>query len=1161
MSRHVKRAIALTIFSLIIKTTLLWSYEDVKLEKIIPLVDRKASPTVLHLDSKNQLWILNGSLSALQQISVEGKALVNLMPGKKPDSIFKTPVDFGFLSNGSLVVADPGLSRISVIGPEIEGDAPAKNEWKKNKLLYSFPSKEPTALAVSHDDVIAVGYDNQSAVEIFSADGVLLHRLFPSDKYPLKKVVAMAYANNGNLWVLEEGMGVLHRFSADRKWLGAIEGMEGARSVALDEFGFAYVSMSAGRWKEITPEGSVTGTFGTKGKNPGEMLNPHGIAVSDASHVWVCESGNIRLQNFRVSNKDKKNKLVFAPAAYLQARLAAQWEDQAGAGVISAGGDILLLKSEKNTFEWMDQQGTVKSSWKKKGKGTAGLVNPNHVALDAAGKIWVSDEDDHTLKLISETGEVEKTLGQKGKKEGNLKSPTLFSFRQDDSVVVADKDNSRVQVLSPTGLFLFALGPSGKKEGQISFVTGLATNNDLIAVLDGQRKALLFYETTGKFVSEIANKEGKAPYWNEPTGIATDTDGRFYILDNGSHRVRIFNKKGQFLADFSSKGQRIACGSNHRVLILAEKEVLLYTINLVPKALQNIAVEDVEGVLQIKWDANSESQKYMIYRSSEDATFVPIAKVEVSTFSEINLKPGVFYTYAVAGLNDMGYEGNWSLTKPIKAPKRKDVSLISIEKTDFKPVFTAAHKYYVTNPVGEITIQNNDDKAYHNVKLALSLKSYSDYATEIIVPDLEAGEKKAVPVTITFNDKCLELTENTPVQVDIRLSYFEDNLEKSVTQNAPITLNSRNAIAWNDRARIASFITPRDTPIVEFSRTAIRNHMAILKGSTIGKPLAKAALFYESINALGVAYVPDPTTPFSEVSKNPEILDYVQFPRDTLRRKTGDCDDTTALLAALLESVGVQVALVDMPGHIFLMANLGESDASLIGLPEERFVRYSGTLWVPIETTQLGHNFLSAWQTAASEVKAAQEKKEIQFIPIDIAMEKYQPVTLVEVDKETPAFPEEKVAKTFPPLLAQLQEERYQGQLKEVRQRISDDPVNHMLQVQLAMVHVEGGQMEEGKKLFISLLKEDEPVDVQAAAHNNLGNLSYLTANYQEAAVHYEKAAALTPQDAGIAINRARIAWRLGDIGTSKKFLEEAQKVMPDWREYAGDIPAEYLPK
>ena len=38
---------------------------------------------------------------------------------------------------------------------------------------------------------------------------------------------AMAYARNGTLWVLEEGKSALHRFSADRKWLGATEGFEG----------------------------------------------------------------------------------------------------------------------------------------------------------------------------------------------------------------------------------------------------------------------------------------------------------------------------------------------------------------------------------------------------------------------------------------------------------------------------------------------------------------------------------------------------------------------------------------------------------------------------------------------------------------------------------------------------------------------------------------------------------------------------------------------------------------------------------------------------------------------------------------------------------------------------------------------------------------------
>src|SRR5205823_4148912 len=146
------------------------------------------------------------------------------------------------------------------------------------------------------------------------------------------------FAPNGTLWALEEDSGQLHRFSADRKWLGATPGVEGARGVAVDDFGSAYVSLSQGRWREVAPDGVVSGTCGTKGKTPGEMLNPVALAAPGASHVMVAETGNARLQDFHVFNKDKKNKLFYGPAAHAQVRLNAQWEDQAEGGLINDKG-------------------------------------------------------------------------------------------------------------------------------------------------------------------------------------------------------------------------------------------------------------------------------------------------------------------------------------------------------------------------------------------------------------------------------------------------------------------------------------------------------------------------------------------------------------------------------------------------------------------------------------------------------------------------------------------------------------------------------------------------------------------------------------------------------------------------------------------------------
>lgn len=1149
----------LKLFLFILIRSYVQAYDDVNLEKTIPLVDKKAAPHVLRRDSQNRIWMINKTNQSIECVGQDGKSQVVLMPVKNASLGFKNPVDFGFLSDGSLLVADKGFARIIKISPEKILTESSVKEWKKFKIVQSFESKDVSAMAVSQDDIVAVANEGEASLAIFTPGGILLHRLFATEKYPIKEVKAMAYSPNGILWVLEAGKGVLHRFSPDRRWLGVTEGFESAQGIAVDEYGYAYITMGIGRWKEVSPDGVLSGVFGTKGKNPGELLAPSGVTMQEGT-LCVAEAGNKRIQIFKVRNNEKKIRLFKEPAAYIQAQHQAQWPHPISDGLFLPSGEMLFLNNEKGKFDRVDSHGAIKSTWRKKSKGETRIVKPHSLALDAENNIWFSDEADHSLKLISDSGEITKTVGQKGKKEGSLKSPTHLVIRNDGSFVVVDKGNSRVQVLTPNGLFLFQVGSNGNKEGQFSSVAGVAANTDLIALLDSNRKALIFFNSSGKFSFEIANKEGKAPTWINPVSLATDTEGRFYILDKGANRVRIFNNKGQFLADVSVMGDKIKCGPQNKVLVLSEKGVSLYAFYLIPRACLNATAFEEAGELQVDWESNPEATEYAVYRASS-AFFVPISKVKKPPFFDREAIPGILFTYAVVGVNSNGNEGNWALTNSIKAPKRKDVSLISIEKIDLKPVFTAASKFYVTNPVGEISLRNNDEIPFRNVKVSLGLKKYTDYPTEIIVSEIGPGEAKTTQVTLTFNDQIFELTEDTPVQMDIQVSYFEENEEKKVSQNAPITLYSRNSISWNDKARISSFITPKDPPVVEFTRAAIRDQMLLLKGATVGKPLAKAALFYEAINALGVSYAPDPKTPFDQASQKPDLLDYVQFPRETLRRKTGDCDDTTALLASLLESVGVSAALVDMPGHVLLMANTEETDINVLGLPEERFVNFEGTYWVPIETTKLGQGFLKAWQAGIAKVTSEMGKNSVQFARISNAALTYPPVTLVEVDKEGTVYPSEKVGKVFPGLLKDMEMERYQGKLKEINERIKLNPANRMLHIELGLIHVEGKNLSEGNKVFVSLLKEDEPLEVQAAARNNLGNLAYLEGNYKDAKIHYEKAQSLQPDDGGIYVNKARLAWKMGEKESIQPFLEKAKASLPEWQEFASDIPIEYFPK
>lgn len=56
--------------------------------------------------------------------------------------------------------------------------------------------------------------------------------------------------------------------------------------------------------------------------------------------------------------------------------------------------------------------------------------------------------------------------------------------------------------------------------------------------------------------------------------------------------------------------------------------------------------------------------------------------------------------------------------------------------------------------------------------------------------------------------------------------------------------------------------------------------------------------------------------------------DYVKPPLQTIESKAGDCDDTSVLLASLLEALGLKTYLIFIPKHVFVLVELDPSSSN-----------------------------------------------------------------------------------------------------------------------------------------------------------------------------------------------------------------------------------------
>ena len=333
-------------------------------------------------------------------------------------------------------------------------------------------------------------------------------------------------------------------------------------------------------------------------------------------------------------------------------------------------------------------------------------------------------------------------------------------------------------------------------------------------------------------------------------------------------------------------------------------------------------------------------------------------------------------------------------TKPTPLEGAPGQPTLVIEKTEFDPLFPVFFKYYDDHPFGCVHIRNVSSAAVSGVKVSLFIKDFMNAPQELHPLDaLAPGQSADVSLCALFSDRILSVTERTKVQAEISVSWTAGDASRSFTKVESLPVVDRNGMSWDDDRKAAPFVTAKDTPVMSFAK----NVAGAVKGkgsSALCQNLCLAMALHEALNAYGIAYVVDPKSSYADFSAKKTDIDYLQFPRQTLAFKAGDCDDLSILNCALLESVGVETALITVPGHIFMAFALGmrPDEARSSFLPADNLIFMADETWVPVEITQIDGGFLKAWELGARQWRENAARKRASFYPLKDAWKVYEPV-------------------------------------------------------------------------------------------------------------------------------------------------------------------------
>src|SRR5439155_4056006 len=210
----------------------------------------------------------------------------------------------------------------------------------------------------------------------------------------------------------------------------------------------------------------------------------------------------------------------------------------------------------------------------------AEFAGPAGVAVDSAGNVYVADTYNYTIRKITPAGAVTTIAGtaeQIGAANGTgnaarFNSPFGVAVDGASNVYVADTYNNTIRKITPAGAVTTLTGSAGEfgsgdgigRGARFNDPIGVAvdsagnvyvadSNNHTIRKVTSAGAAATLAGSAGQMGS--GDGTGTAARFNDPTGLAVDSDGNVYVSDTHNYTIRKITPAGVVTTLAGSAGQ------------------------------------------------------------------------------------------------------------------------------------------------------------------------------------------------------------------------------------------------------------------------------------------------------------------------------------------------------------------------------------------------------------------------------------------------------------------------------------------------------------------------------------------------------------------------------------------------------------------------------
>jgi tetratricopeptide (TPR) repeat protein len=471
-----------------------------------------------------------------------------------------------------------------------------------------------------------------------------------------------------------------------------------------------------------------------------------------------------------------------------------------------------------------------------------------------------------------------------------------------------------------------------------------------------------------------------------------------------------------------------------------------------------------------------------------------------------------------------------------QGPLKSKIQLPTIE---FDPIFPVFYKYYDDHPAGRILLKNGEAGTIKKVRVSFLVPQYMAGPKECAVFDeLKAGAQKEVPIYALFTDAIIGITEDTKVNARIIVEYSYMDTSLGGETDLSLRVFNRNAMTWDDDRRAAAFVTAKDPALLTFSKGVASQTRE--QGAAVNAKFRAAMGLFTALDAYGVRYVSDPTSPFTDTTKSRLAIDYLQFPTQTLTYKAGDCDDLSILYCAMNEAVGTETAFITVPGHIFMAfcPDVSAEEArSIFSRPDDVIIQ-KNMAWIPVEITMIRDGFLFAWRTGLKEWRDAEAVGKAGFFPIRDSWKQYEPAAFIGAESTPERLKIEEMLKAYSAELQRFIDaeirDRESALKKEIAANANDPkPLN-----KLGVLYARYGLLEKAGDAFSEAARGE-----YAPALVNLGNLALLGRDAAKALEYFERAYRNEPKNVSVVVGLAKANFEAGNVDQTQYLYEKLKSL------------------